>query len=288
MLEEHGINLMTRKGKTKNIIEPDSIYPRELIFGDEENHQLGLLKSILLESNFKETQIRLQQKGLPKGIVALLHGSPGTGKTEAVLQMARETGREIMKVDISQSKSMWFGESEKIIKKIFTDYYANVKKCKLIPILLFNEADAIISKRREIGSSAVAQTENAIQNIILEELEKFDGIFLAATNLVNNLDTAFERRFLFKIEFRKPDVTIKAQIWKSKLPALSTPECEALASQFDLSGGQIENIIRKSEIYEIIHGLPVDFRHLVEFCEKEFLLKTQRVMIGFHYHRDIL
>jgi SpoVK/Ycf46/Vps4 family AAA+-type ATPase len=156
-----------------------------------------------------------------------------------------------------------------------------------MPILLFNEADAIISKRREIGSSGVAQTENAIQNIILEELEKFEGIFMATTNLVNNLDTAFERRFLFKIEFRKPDVTIKAQIWKSKLPALTMLECEALASQFDLSGGQIDNIIRKSEIYEIIHGLTVDFGHLVEFCEKEFLLKSQRVMIGFHNHRDI-
>ena len=74
---------------------------------------------MLQEDNFKETQNRLQSKGLPKGITALLHGSPGTGKTETVFQVAKDTNREIVKVDISQSKSMWFGESEKIIKLYF-------------------------------------------------------------------------------------------------------------------------------------------------------------------------
>lgn len=218
---------------------------------------------------------------MPNGITALLHGFPGTGKTETVLQIAKETNREILKVDIGQSKSMWFGESEKIIKRIFTNYKSYAKECELKPILLFNEADAIIGKRRETGNSNIDQTENTIQNILLEELENFDGIFLATTNLVKNLDTAFERRFLFKVEFQKPEISIKAKIWNSKLPNLTENECNTLANRFDFSGGQIDNIIRKNEIYEIVHGITVDFNNIVEFCNSELLLRSKTFKVGF-------
>jgi len=195
--------------------------------------------------------------------------------------VAKETNREILKVDTSSAKSMWFGESEKIIKRIFTDYRSHVKNCERMPILLFNEADAIISKRKENGNSNVSQTENTIENIILEELETFDGIFFATTNLARNLDTAFERRFLFKIEFHKPSTTVKAKIWSAKLPQLTDLECETLAGLYDFSGGQIDNIVRKNEIQEIIYGISVDFNHILGFCETELLSKNNRVKIGF-------
>ena len=68
--------------------------------------------------------------------------------------------------------------------------------CKVKPILLFNEADAVFSKRKDVNNGNVAQTENAIQNIILEEMENLDGILIATTNLADNLDGAFERRFV--------------------------------------------------------------------------------------------
>jgi len=147
-----------------------------------------------------------------------------------------------MKVEISQSKSAWFGESEKIIKRIFTEYKTFLEECKRTPILFFNEADAIISKRKDISKSSVAQTENAMQNILLEELENFEGILIATTNLVSNLDPAFERRFLFKVRFHKPNDAIRARIWKSKLPFLNKHDCMALAEKYDFSGGQIENV----------------------------------------------
>lgn len=281
MLQELGLNFFSNKKRRDNIIEPAKIISKALYFNEFENNQLNMLKTLLQEENFRQTQNRLQSKGLPKGITVLLHGSPGTGKTETVLQVAKDTGREIVKVDISQSKSMWFGESEKIIKRIFTDYKTYAKDCEQMPILLFNEADAIISKRKENTNSNVAQTENAIQNIILEELENFEGIFFATTNLVKNMDSAFERRFLFKIEFNKPDTSVKAKIWKSKLPALSETNCEELAYCFDFSGGQIDNIVRKSEIHEIIHGTAVDFNNIMEFCKTELLSKNSGVKIGF-------
>ena len=281
MLQELGLKLFANKKKRDNIIEPAKINSKTLYFNEFERKQLDLLKTLLQEDNLKKTQNRLQNKGLPKGITALLHGSPGTGKTETVFQVAKDTNREIVKVDISQSKSMWFGESEKIIKRIFTDYKAYAKDCERMPILLFNEADAIISKRKENSTSNVSQTENTIQNIILEELESFEGIFFATTNLAKNLDSAFERRFLFKIEFQKPDISVKAKIWHSKLPCLSESECETLANSFDFSGGQIDNIVRKNEIHEIIHGISVDFNNIIEFCKAELLSKNSGVRVGF-------
>lgn len=280
LLKECGINLFMNKKKKENVISPKDIPFRELIFSNSELEQLFLLKDLLNDVKFKETQKRLSDKNLPKGVTALLHGAPGTGKTEIIKQLAKETDRELIKVEISQSKSMWFGESEKIIKRIFTDYKTFAKECERTPILLFNEADAIISKRREVGNSSVAQTENAIQNIILEELENFEGILIATTNLANNLDSAFERRFLFKIQFQKPDISIRARIWKSKLPFLGLQDCNLLAEKFDFSGGQIDNVLRKNEIHEIIHGEKVTLSKLMAFCSEETLV-CNRVKIGF-------
>jgi len=285
LLTECDIKLFNKdldKKKKENVIQPDNVPFRKLIYSDNEAHQLDLLKTLLLEENLKNTQERLVQKALPKGVTALLHGAPGTGKTESVLQIAKATNREIMKVDISASRSMWFGESEKIIKQVFKDYKSYAKKQSLTPILFFNEADAIIAKRKEANSSNVSDTENRIQNILLEEIENFEGILIATTNLANNMDTAFERRFLFKIEFQKPSITVKAQIWKSKMPHLSNEDCELLASQFDFSGGQIDNIVRKNEINEIIHGSKVDVKMLIDFCREETLnSQNSRTPIGF-------
>jgi len=119
-----------------------------------------------------------------------------------------------------------------------------------------------------------------VQNIILEELENFDGILIATTNLANNLDTAFERRFLFKIQFHKPNTTVRAKIWRSKLPFLDISNCKLLADKFDFSGGQIDNILRKHEIYEIIHGEKVDLEKLMVFCSEE-TIGNNYLRIGF-------
>ena len=281
LLKKCGIDIHVNKKKRDDVISPDKIPFRKLIFNSEEMKQISLLKDLLQDQKFNEIQNRLQDKNMPKGIAILLHGAPGTGKTEIVKQFAKETNRELMKVEISQAKSKWFGDSEKIIKKIFTDYKSFAKYCDKTPILLFNEADAIISKRKEIGSSNTAQTENAIQNIILEELENFDGILFATTNLANNLDTAFERRFLFKILFQKPDTDIRAKIWQSRLSNLSIEDCRLLANKFDFSGGQIENIIRKKEIHEIIHGEDISLNKLVSFCSEETLMQKNQIKIGF-------
>ena len=193
--------------------------------------------------------------------------------------VANECSANFISVKGPELLTMWFGESEKVIKKIFTDYKILTKDSKITPILFFNEADAIISKRRNIGSSSVSQTENAIQNIILEELENFEGILIATTNLAKNMDIAFERRFLFKVEFRKPDLKTKMLIWLDKMSNLKEAEAEILAKNFDFSGAQIENVVRKHEIHQIINGEGFDFNLIQSFCEEEMLVKQSK--IGF-------
>ena len=281
LLKKCKVDVYISKVKKDNVIFHNKLAKKNLFYNHEERKQIDLLSSLLTPEKFKSVQKRLKDRKLPTGVASLLYGLPGTGKTESVYQIAKNTKRDIFQVDISQSKSMWFGESEKVIKKIFTDYRKFSEECKTVPILLFNEADAILSKRKDATSSNVAQTENAIQNIILQELENFDGIFFATTNLASNLDTAFERRFLFKIEFHKPNTEIMGKIWKSKLKKITKPQYEQLAKLYDFSGGQIDNIVRKSDMFEIIHGIKASFKNIIEYCDVEKITKNKRISIGF-------
>ncbi len=281
IIQEAGIKLFGKNRKSQDIIEPATIPVRPMFYNPENQKELDLLGNLLQENKLKAIQQRLMEKKLPKGVVILLYGPPGTGKTETVFQLARKTNREVIKVDISKSKSFWFGESEKITKKIFTDYRSYTRYCNLTPILLFNEADGIITKRIDRSHPGGHQTENAIQNIILEELENFEGIFIATTNLAKNLDHAFERRFLFKIRLDKPIIPIKTKIWQLKLPHLSHAECEMLATSFDLSGGQIDNVVRKFAMHEIIYGTTLSVEEIAELCKKEQFAKNNRNKIGY-------
>ena len=269
------------KSKEKGLIYPEDIPEKKMFFDEELSRQLILLMKNLQEERFTELQKRLGEMSMPKGVAAIFHGLPGTGKTETAMQIAKVTGRPVCHVDIADSKSCWFGESEKLIKRIFTDYAEQCKKATVKPILLFNEADALFSKRKDSMSSNVAQTENAIQNIILEEMEKLDGILIATTNLIANLDEAFERRFLFKIKFGQPTVEAKKAIWKDKLPWLSDIDCCILAERYNFSGGEIDNIVRKVIMDEVLNGQRPDLQFIDELCRHEKISGTETNGIGF-------
>lgn len=283
MLKElEGISFEFVEKKDKRLIYPDQIQKRNLFYNKDEELQLDPIKKSLSNTSFTKLQSKLKSKNMSVGITTLLYGAPGTGKTESVYQLAKKYNRPIFKVEISETKSMWFGESQKLVKKIFTDYYNFKKTQKVCPILLFNEADAIIGKRKNAGSSSIADTENAIQNVLLEELENFDGILFATSNLVANLDSAFERRFLFKVKFENPSTENAAKIWKSKLPILSVNEALELASQFSYSGGEMENIARKSIMDEIVFGTKPNFERILSFCENEkWSSKNSLIKIGY-------
>ena len=275
-----------RKGS--DIIHADSIKAKELFYSEKIDTRISELCRLLSEDNFANIQKRLETSGMRTGFPCIFSGPPGTGKTETVYQIGRRTGRDIFLVDIAETKSAWFGESEKRIKAIFDRYKGMASSAcydgsRPAPILLFNEADAILGKRRELSQtrSGPGQTENAIQNIILSEMENLNGILIATTNLTVNLDTAFERRFLYKIEFEKPDTETRAAIWQTLLPAISSDDAACLAAKFDFSGGQIENISRKCTVDHVLSGQAPSLDRLISFCEEELLNRETGFKIGF-------
>ena len=274
-LSEKGKELLEKEGikigeiDAKDIVLCNSIRTKELYYNEKEEESINTLSKALKPNRFQEVQKLLDSKDLPIGFNCIFYGPPGTGKTEGVLQIAKNTGRDLMRIDISETKSKWFGDSEKLVKKIFTNYERIRASQDMAPILLFNEADAILSKRTEATDSNIDQTKNAIQNILLEELENFKGIFIATTNLISNLDSAFERRFLFKIQINRPDQFAREKIWRNKLDFLSPEHHLELARKFDFSGGEIENITRKILMHEIINAEKIDFKAILEFCRQE-------------------
>ena len=275
--------LYKKNGKDKTLVTPDKIVAKTLYFDADMDRQLSFIRQSLDENMFVNLQNRLESKGLPKGMSVIFYGAPGTGKTESVYQLARQSGRSILHVDISQSKSMWFGESEKRIKEIFTRYKDMCKTEALKPILLFNEADAIFGKRKDGNASNVAQTENAMQNIILEEMEKLEGILIATTNLNQNMDAAFERRFLFKLKFEKPTPEAKQKIWLSKIDWLTETDALQLANEYSFSGGEIDNIARKATMEEVLSGNCPDISQLKLYCNAETFLSGNEVKrLGFY------
>ena len=112
-------------------------------------------------------------------------------------------------------------------------------------------------------------------------MENLDGIMIATTNLCENMDKAFERRFLFKIKFEKPGLTERILIWKDKLSILSDEEAEKIARKYDFTGGEIDNIVRKCEIDEIITGIVPEINKIDELCKHERLATQENHIMGF-------
>lgn len=250
-------------------IDCKTIKEKKLFYGEEEGRKVGTLRGLLSEERYAQVKKALSDKGMRTGFTCLFYGSPGTGKTETVYQLARETGRMIVSVDVTKIKDCFVGESEKNIKNLFDSYRDLVNSSDVAPILLFNEADAVFGVRKEGATSAVDKMENSIQNIILQEMESLDGILIATTNITDNLDKAFERRFLYKIKFGRPSKEARAKIWASMIPELSEDEALSLSENYDLSGGQIENICRKRTVQSILTGVEPTFEEIKAFCDDE-------------------
>lgn len=183
----------------------------------------------------------------------IFYGAAGTGKTMTAYSLAKSLKRQVLSFDCSKILSMYVGESEKNVRKIFDTFYDLSEKAKTEPILLLNEADQFLSSRSSgIGSSA-DQMHNQMQNIFLEQIENFKGMLIATTNLLENIDKAFSRRFNYKIEFKKPDREQRVELWKKMLPK-DAPYAEDVKAEelaeYSLTGGQI-NLIIKNTAYKV-------------------------------------
>ncbi|ADT65753.1 TPA: ATP-binding protein [Campylobacter jejuni] len=212
-----------------------------------------LLENILKQQDKKVLE-RLHSWGIKsnKNIEAkiIFYGPAGTGKTMSALAMAKSMKKSVLSFDCSKILSKWVGESEQNVRKIFDTYKNIVQTCKQSPILLLNEADQFLSTRVD-GSSGSDKMHNQMQNIFLEQIERFSGVIIATTNFLESLDSAFSRRFDYKIEFKKPDFRDRLKIWEKFLPKKALFEKDFdinILSNYELSGAQILMVVKNTAL----------------------------------------
>ncbi|WP_322906399.1 ATP-binding protein [Paenibacillus campi] len=181
-------------------------------------------------------------KRLPygKGLSLLFTGPPGTGKTMSARIIAGELQMQLYQINLSQVVSKYIGETEKHLQEVFDEARYSSS------ILFFDEADALFGKRSEVSDSH-DRFANMETSFLLQQMESYEGITVLATNYRQNLDDAFMRRISFIVRFPFPDEVSRKQIWLSMLPATLPLEpgldWDFLARTFEISGGQIKNII---------------------------------------------
>ena len=211
---------------------------------------------------------------LGRGLTALFTGEPGTGKTMAAQVLARELGLELFRVDLSRVMSKYIGETEKNLSQLFDDARASGA------ILFFDEADALFGKRTEV-KDAHDRYANLEIGYLLQRMEEHVGTTVLATNRMADLDEAFTRRFHFILDFPMPGPAERRRIWEGMLPrdAAREPEIdlEALARDYDISGGEIRNSVLSAAFIAAGEGVPIALRHLKRGLRRE-LLKTGRVL----------
>ena len=227
-----------------------------------------------VQNLLKEWGIKEKRKSIDAKLI--FYGPPGTGKTMTAVSFGKSLKKKILSFDCSKILSMYVGESEKNVRKIFDTYYDIKEKTKSEPVLLLNEADQFLSARSTgIGSSA-DKMHNQMQNIFLEQIEKFEGILIATTNLLENIDPAFSRRFDYKIAFEKPNFKERVKLWQKMLPKNAQYEenfnIETLA-KYDLTGGQINIIIKNTALRVAVKENPI-------FTTLDFISMIQREKSG--------
>jgi SpoVK/Ycf46/Vps4 family AAA+-type ATPase len=167
------------------------------------------------------------------------------------------------------------------MKKVFREYADALKYNRRTPILLFNEADALLGLRTNVQHS-VDQMNNSLQNILLQELEDMKGIFIATTNLINNIDGAFDRRLLYKLKFELPDPGTRFKILQNQFPIVDKKELKEISENYNLSGGQIQNIKRKLIADQILFADECnEGASLITYVKTEISFRTNKDIIGF-------
>jgi len=235
-----------------NYLEPEQSFDNLIL--DKEKKDILLHGIIQYQNNITDTLIEWgiynnKHTGLNSGLLILLYGPPGTGKTYCAHAIANYLNKPLLTTDISKLLSCWVGESEQNVRHLFSSYDKIHKRVKNPPVLLLNEADQFLTKRGEANRS-VDRMYNQMQNLFLEAFENFKGVLVCTTNLRDNLDKAFSRRFHLKLEFPFPKLEERKKLWRLHLPdtipGVNDIDIAALAKRYELSGGQISVIIKNA------------------------------------------
>ncbi|MHB9833291.1 ATP-binding protein [Paraburkholderia terrae] len=202
-----------------------------------------------------------------RGVAALFHGPSGTGKTMAAMAVARQLGIQILRLDLSRVVSKYIGETEKNIDRVFGDAQ------KSGSVILIDEADALFGKRSEV-SDAHDRYANIEVAYLLQRIEAYEGLAILTTNLRQNLDPAFLRRLRFVIEFPRPDVDAREQIWRKCLPdeahVLDGTSFRQLARKINVTGGSIRQITLRAAFIAAASGAPIGLIHIAHAARAEY------------------
>jgi broad-specificity NMP kinase len=189
-----------------------------------------------------------------KGVIALFSGPPGTGKTLLAGLIARELGFELYQVDLSQVFSRWVGETEKALAKVFDQAERSHA------VLLFDEADALFAKRTEVEDSRDRYANVAV-NFLLQRLERYSGVAVLTTNKDTYLDEALRRRLSLHLSLEEPEMPERLRLWEKHLPPMvpgaSDVDLEALAAEYELTGGTIKNVALRASFLAAAEEVPL-------------------------------
>jgi len=209
--------------------------------------------SVLSEWGLYDTSMEVigrAKRQMEPGMLMLFAGPPGTGKTFAAGAIAKALGKNLLITDVSKVQSMWVGQSEKNVRRIFTVFERIVRRTENPPVLLLNEADQFLSRRLKDTGSSVDVMFNSMQNLFLEAFEKLRGVLIATTNMKENLDIAFSRRFHLKLDFPVPVEMERMALWNLHLPktipGVDELDLHFLSKQYKLTGGQITIIVKNA------------------------------------------
>ncbi|MDY0234290.1 MAG: ATP-binding protein, partial [Sulfurimonas sp.] len=211
------LNALIEEQDIFELIEPETSLEDVVLAKDTETTLQNLMRQVDKEvvGRLVEWGVKDKKSGIDARII--FYGHAGTGKTMTAYSLAKSLKRQVLAFDCSKILSMYVGESEKNVRKIFDTFYDLSEKTKTEPILLLNEADQFLSSRSSGATSGSEQMHNQMQNIFLEQIENFKGMLIATTNLLENIDKAFSRRFNYKIEFKKPDEAQRLSLWQKML-----------------------------------------------------------------------
>jgi SpoVK/Ycf46/Vps4 family AAA+-type ATPase len=211
-------------------------------------------------------------------------GPPGTGKTICAEAIAHSLGRELLVVRYAELESMWMGETPKNVAAIFRT--AREEQA----VLLFDEADAVAARRSTSVDSGSQRESNSVVNVLLQELERYSGVVIFATNLAANFDPAFERRIRTHVLFEMPGEAERAKIWQVQLHPLRTPlaadvDFNALAHRYPVSGGDIQNAVLKAALAAAAEPIPDTSKRI---HQHHFEAGMEEVMAGKRVMRQSL
>lgn len=277
------IDFASIMGQTR-ILKWNEIEEKALYYNDEDNDGIQRLHQISRVEEYARITAALKERHLKLAISGLLYGAPGTGKTELAKQIARSTQRNLVIVDASKLIGSYCGESERNFRDLFRNFRYIEAVSPRAPIMFMDEADGILGSRIAGAGTSRDRYVNTLQNIILDELNDFEGILFATTNLASNLDDAMDRRFLVKIEFHTPDEKTRKKIWKSKLPNVADKDLDVIARDYSFTGGHIDNVATQAIIESIMNGTnTVTLETLIKYSKDEnsYTNKDNRKRIGF-------